>query len=191
MPLGQAKASASRTTALRELEWVRQLGTEIRCNTVVGRDVTVQSLLDDYDAVFVGGELAGVGPLDLPGKSLPEVRDVLDFMADLRGSPPIERRSERADAPGDQGVGVHKRWWVYPGYSPTGWGPHDADRRDAAVRAAGGQLAAILSRRATQAPPHSPASGSPSSVAAILPSMASPGRRASAPRVSTSPTGAA
>ena len=71
----------------------------------------------------------------------------------FRGSPLIERQGERADAPSDQGVGVHNRWWVYPGYSPTGWGPHDAGpptrwvvdkRRDAAVRVAGGQLVAAL-----------------------------------------------
>lgn len=57
--------------ALREVEYVSSIGFEIRTNTLVGKDVSFEALLNDYDAVFLG---AGLGPdstLGLPGEDLP------------------------------------------------------------------------------------------------------------------------
>jgi len=81
---GVADYKMDHETALREIAWVEQCGVEIRCNTQVGRDVSVDALLNDYDAVFVGVGLGGVPPLGLPGEALSGVRDVLDFIRDLK-----------------------------------------------------------------------------------------------------------
>jgi len=77
-------------TALAEIEWVKQLGVDIRCNTEVGKDVSVESLLNDYDAVFLGIGLDGVGPLGIPGEDAEGVRDCLEFIAELKVRPKEE-----------------------------------------------------------------------------------------------------
>ena len=87
---GVADYKMDHATALQEIEWVKQCGVTIRCNVAVGRDVTVDSLLADHDAVFVGVGLGGVPPLGLPGESLSGVRDVLDFIAELKTRPKAE-----------------------------------------------------------------------------------------------------
>ncbi|MFU8802929.1 MAG: NAD(P)-dependent oxidoreductase [Bradymonadaceae bacterium] len=74
-------------TALAEIDWVRQLGVDIRCNTEVGVDVTVESLQKDYDAVFLGIGLGGVDPIGIPGEDLWGVRDCLELIAELKTQP--------------------------------------------------------------------------------------------------------
>jgi dihydropyrimidine dehydrogenase (NAD+) subunit PreT len=77
-------------TALAEIDWVRQLGIDIRCNTEVGGEVSIDSLMGDYDAVFLGVGLGGVGPLGIPGEELWGVRDCLEFIAELKTRPKDE-----------------------------------------------------------------------------------------------------
>lgn len=77
-------------TALAEIKWVQQMGVEIRCNTEVGKDITVESLMNDFDAVFLGIGLDGVGPLGIPGEDLHGVRDCLEFIAELKVKPKEE-----------------------------------------------------------------------------------------------------
>lgn len=45
--------------ALAEVEFIQSLGVEIRTGMEVGKDITVQSLSDDYDAIFIGVGLGG------------------------------------------------------------------------------------------------------------------------------------
>ncbi len=54
--------------ALAEVDFVRSLGVTIREGVEVGRDVTVESLLDDFDAVFVGVGLGADARLGIPGE---------------------------------------------------------------------------------------------------------------------------
>ena len=77
-------------TALHEIEWVQQLGVEIRCGQEVGRDVTVEELRKDFDAVFIGIGLGGVGPIGIDGEDHPSVRDSLKFIAELKTTPKEE-----------------------------------------------------------------------------------------------------
>ncbi len=74
-------------TALAEIAWVKQLGVDIRCNTEVGRDIAIDAMLADYDAVFLGIGLDGVGPIGIPGEELDGVRDCLEFIAELKTQP--------------------------------------------------------------------------------------------------------
>ena len=59
--------------ALREVEYVKSLGVEIRTGVEVGRDVRVDDLLRDYDAVFVGVGLGADASLGIPGEEGPGV----------------------------------------------------------------------------------------------------------------------
>lgn len=53
-----------------EIEQVRLLGVDIRCNVNVGEDVTLSELADDYDAVVIAVGTLRPNILDLPGREL-------------------------------------------------------------------------------------------------------------------------
>ena len=59
--------------ALREVDWVRSLGVEIKTGVEVGRDVTGAQLLAEYDAVFLGLGLGDDTRLKIPGEDGPGV----------------------------------------------------------------------------------------------------------------------
>jgi glutamate synthase (NADPH/NADH) small chain len=82
---GVANYKMDKETALREVEFIENLGVEIRTSTAVGRDVTMEDLAADHVALFVGVGLGSVPPLGLEGESLDGAGDALDFIADVRG----------------------------------------------------------------------------------------------------------
>jgi glutamate synthase (NADPH/NADH) small chain len=55
--------------ALREVEWVRSLGVEIKTGVEIGRDIKGADLLRDYDAVFIGVGLGDDSTLGVPGEN--------------------------------------------------------------------------------------------------------------------------
>jgi glutamate synthase (NADPH/NADH) small chain len=59
--------------ALREVEWVRSLGVEIKTGVEAGREVTGAQLLAEYDAVFLGLGLGDDNRLGIPGEDGPGV----------------------------------------------------------------------------------------------------------------------
>ncbi len=56
------------------------MGIEFRCNTEVGKDVSFQSLLDEFDAVFLGMGTYSYMQAGIPGEQLPGVYSALDFL---------------------------------------------------------------------------------------------------------------
>jgi dihydropyrimidine dehydrogenase (NAD+) subunit PreT len=58
---------------------------------VLGRDVHLEALRHDFDAVFLGVGLAGVNALGLDGEALCGVRNAVDFIAELRQSPDVSQ----------------------------------------------------------------------------------------------------
>ena len=55
-------------------------GIEVRCNTRVGTDISMEQIRKDFDAVFIGiGAQAG-NKLDIPGADAPNVLDGLSFL---------------------------------------------------------------------------------------------------------------
>ncbi|MFV1970435.1 MAG: NAD(P)-dependent oxidoreductase, partial [Acidimicrobiia bacterium] len=82
---GVANYKMDKATALREVDFVKGLGVEIRSATSVGNDVSVGELLSDHEALFVGVGLGSVPPLGLAGEELAGAADALDFIADVRG----------------------------------------------------------------------------------------------------------
>ncbi len=88
--VGIADYKMTYETAKKEIEWVQQLGVEIRCDQEVGKDVTVEELYEEFDAVFLGIGLGGIDPIGFEGEELEGVRDSLDFIAELKTRPKSE-----------------------------------------------------------------------------------------------------
>ena len=63
-----------------EIEVIRQLGVEIRCNTKIGRDITLAQLKKDYDALFIGVGAHLGNQLGIPGEELKGVIQGIDFL---------------------------------------------------------------------------------------------------------------
>ncbi|MFG6412633.1 NAD(P)-dependent oxidoreductase [Roseateles sp. DC23W] len=75
--------------AQQEIDWLLSIGgitPKLDCR--LGRDISVDGLLADYDAVFLGLGLAGVNTLGIAEPELPGLRDAVDFIAELRQNPP-------------------------------------------------------------------------------------------------------
>ncbi|MEO6679518.1 MAG: FAD-dependent oxidoreductase, partial [Pseudomonas sp.] len=56
------------------------MGIEFRLNTEVGKDVTIEQLLEEYDAVFMGMGTYTYMKGGFAGEDLPGVHDALDFL---------------------------------------------------------------------------------------------------------------
>ena len=82
---GIASYKATGGFAQKEVEWLLSIGgIEIRTGVELGRDVTLEALQAEYDAVFLGIGLAGVNALRAEGEDKAGVRDAVDFIAELR-----------------------------------------------------------------------------------------------------------
>ncbi|WP_196156876.1 FAD-dependent oxidoreductase [Reinekea sp. G2M2-21] len=57
-----------------------EMGVEFRLNTEVGKDIQFQSILDEYDAVFLGMGTYKYMKGGFPGEDLPGVYDALPFL---------------------------------------------------------------------------------------------------------------
>ncbi|MGC9060785.1 MAG: NADPH-dependent glutamate synthase [Thermoplasmata archaeon] len=63
-----------------EVDYVLSLGVEIRLDTVVGRMVTVDELLEEYDAVFLGTGAGLPMLLNIPGENLNGIYTANEFL---------------------------------------------------------------------------------------------------------------
>lgn len=64
-----------------EVEAIRQAGVEIRPGTRVGRDISENQILNDFDAVFIGAGQEKPRDPGLPRQNLDGVYQALDFLA--------------------------------------------------------------------------------------------------------------
>lgn len=81
---GIAAYKATEDFAEREVEWLLGIGgIQMECGKALGRDVTLDALASDFDAVFLG---VGLGAVNDPGLGAGHVvlRDAVDFIAELR-----------------------------------------------------------------------------------------------------------
>ncbi len=73
----------------KEINYIRALGVEIRCNLEIGRDVTLDAVRGDHDAVFIGtGAPTGL-PLGIPEEDLPGVTDGIKFLRQASSGEPV------------------------------------------------------------------------------------------------------
>ncbi len=73
--------------ALRELDLVRSLGVQLVGAVEVGRDVAIDELRRQSDALFVGVGLGPTQALGIPGEELPGVVDALRFIHRIKNEP--------------------------------------------------------------------------------------------------------
>ncbi len=70
--------------SLKEVKMIEDLGVKIKTNVTVGKDITLDKLIEDHDAVFLGVGLGKVPDMDIPGEGLKGVVDGLDFIEDTK-----------------------------------------------------------------------------------------------------------
>jgi len=64
----------------REVDWILSAGVRFVPNTVVGRDVAMDDLLREYDAVFIGAGLGEPAVPHIPGADAPGVISAYSFL---------------------------------------------------------------------------------------------------------------
>ncbi|MFW2541982.1 NAD(P)-dependent oxidoreductase [Primorskyibacter sp. 2E107] len=95
---GIAAYKSTEDFAQREVDWLLQIGgIEVRYGARLGEQISLQSLGEDFDAVFLGMGLAGVNALGMDGADKAGVAAAVDFISELRqsgdlASLPIGRR---------------------------------------------------------------------------------------------------
>ena len=70
----------SAEVAIWEAQQVINLGVHVVVNAHVGRDITIESLVKDFDAVVLACGMGGVPLLGIPGEEFAGVLDALDFI---------------------------------------------------------------------------------------------------------------
>jgi dihydropyrimidine dehydrogenase (NAD+) subunit PreT len=71
--------------AQQEIAWLLSIGgIDIRAQSMLGRDVTLEQLVKDYDAVFLGMGLAGVNAIGIAEPQAGGIRNAVEFIAELR-----------------------------------------------------------------------------------------------------------
>lgn len=63
-----------------EVEYVKSLGVDVKFDVVVGKTITVQELMNDYDAVFIGTGAGLPNWLNIPGENLDGVYSANEFL---------------------------------------------------------------------------------------------------------------
>ncbi|MGR3273038.1 NAD(P)-dependent oxidoreductase [Thalassococcus profundi] len=87
---GIAAYKSTEDFAAREVDWLMQIGgIQMQTGKAVGRDITLEELRADHDAVFLGIGLGGVNALSAPGAEKDGVLDAVGFIADLRQTPDL------------------------------------------------------------------------------------------------------
>ena len=82
---GIASYKATGGFAQKEVDWLLQIGgITVRTGVELGRDITLDQLRAEYDAVFLGIGLQGVNALRAAGEEMAGVRNAVDFIAELR-----------------------------------------------------------------------------------------------------------
>jgi len=71
--------------ARKEVEYILEIGgIEIKAEVHIGIDFTLDSLRDEYDAVFIAIGLPGVNRFKIPGENVAGVMDAVNYIYDLR-----------------------------------------------------------------------------------------------------------
>ncbi len=74
----------------REIEYLANIGCEFRTNIVVGTMRTIDSILEEYDAVFVGTGIDLPSVMDIPGVDLNGVYSANQYLTRMNSGNPIK-----------------------------------------------------------------------------------------------------
>ncbi len=88
---GLATYKTTEGFAQKEVDWLLSIGgITVKTGQQLGRDITLNQLAAEFDAVFLGLGLAGVNALGITEPQCEGVRPAVDFIAELRQSSPAE-----------------------------------------------------------------------------------------------------
>ena len=88
---GIAAYKAVGNFAQDEVNWLLKIGgIRLEQGRKLGEGLTLESLRDEYDAVFLGMGLGGVNSLRAPGEDKKNVLDAIDFIQELRQASDLE-----------------------------------------------------------------------------------------------------
>jgi glutamate synthase (NADPH/NADH) small chain len=73
--------------SLREVKMIEDLGVNIKTNVEIGKDIKLEELVDQYDAVFISIGLGAVPQMEIPGENIPGVLDGLEFIEETKTMP--------------------------------------------------------------------------------------------------------
>lgn len=89
---GIAAYKSTDSFAAREVAWLMQIGgITLATGQRLGREIVLDELRQDHDAVFLGIGLGGVNALGLAGEDREGLRDAVDFIAELRQAEDLSR----------------------------------------------------------------------------------------------------
>ncbi|MEH7238200.1 NAD(P)-dependent oxidoreductase [Bacillus sp. JJ1562] len=74
-----------------EVKQVESLDVKIRTNTRVGKDISVDEILENFDAVILAIGMSKVPSLGIDGEELDEVYDAIDFVKETKTKPISDR----------------------------------------------------------------------------------------------------
>ncbi|WP_053362874.1 NAD(P)-dependent oxidoreductase [Bacillus sp. FJAT-27251] len=77
--------------SLWEVEQVEKLGVKIILNTMVGRDIQAEEIIDHYDAVVLAIGMSKVPMLGIEGEDAEGVYDAIDFVESTK-TPPLDHQ---------------------------------------------------------------------------------------------------
>ena len=80
LTFGIPEFKLEKSVMVRRREIFTEMGVEFRLNTEIGKDISMESLLEDYDAVFMGMGTYTYMKGGFPGEDLPGTYDALDFL---------------------------------------------------------------------------------------------------------------
>ncbi|MCP8900743.1 FAD-dependent oxidoreductase [Gilvimarinus xylanilyticus] len=80
LTFGIPEFKLEKTVLTRRREIFTEMGMEFRLNTEVGKDISIDELMSEYDAVFMGMGTYNYMKGGFPGEDLPGVHDALPFL---------------------------------------------------------------------------------------------------------------
>ncbi|MCA1557189.1 MAG: NAD(P)-dependent oxidoreductase, partial [Acidobacteria bacterium] len=81
---GMAEYKMPQRVSTDEAAQVERLGVQIKLNTEIGRDISLEELEKNHDALFVGAGLGATAKLGVPGEDLEGVYDALEFIERIK-----------------------------------------------------------------------------------------------------------
>jgi heterodisulfide reductase subunit A len=70
----------------REIAYIEKLGVTIKCGVEIGKDITLDTIKADHDAIFIGAGAPKGLPLGVEGEDIPGVRDGIGFLRSINSA---------------------------------------------------------------------------------------------------------
>jgi glutamate synthase (NADPH/NADH) small chain len=81
---GMAEYKMPQMVSTDEAAQVERLGVQFKLNTEIGRDVSLEELEKNHEALFIGAGLGATARLGIPGEDLEGVYDALEFIERIK-----------------------------------------------------------------------------------------------------------